>query len=282
MVSIEKKFRPLRERVYHKYLRLTAGQRCLPDFLVIGGQKCGTTSLYDYLTQHPQILPAAKKGVHYFDFYHAQGPLWYRSHFPLQRKKQAGHITGEASPYYVVHPQVPERIAQLVPNVKLIVLLRDPVTRAISHYFHEYRRGKETLSLEEALAGEEERIQPEFQQLLIDDAYRSSAFQTYSYKKRGVYYEQLSRYAESFPKERMHVIRSEDFFRRPTPVLQAVFRFLGVNDTYVPHDLTPKNIGDYAGKVSPKTIAALREYFAPHNRRLYAWLGRDLGWDRQG
>ncbi|HEY9295730.1 MAG TPA: sulfotransferase domain-containing protein, partial [Phormidium sp.] len=162
---------------------------CQPDFIIIGAQKCGTTSLYEYLIQHPQILAASKKEVHFFDLNFAKGVDWYRQQFkPVSQKS----ITGEASPYYIFHPLVPQRIYQLFPQVKLIVLLRNPVERAISHYYHEVRLGFEDLGLEDAIAQEPARLEGETAKILADETYYSYNHQHYTYLSRGVYVEQLN------------------------------------------------------------------------------------------
>jgi hypothetical protein len=144
---------------------LTRGMRLLPDFIIIGGQRCGTTSLFNYLTQHPDVFPSCPKEVHYFSIHYHKGVNWYRSHFPLVMQKsyvERGHdrrfVAGEATPYYIAHPHAPQRIAETVPEAKLIVLLRNPVDRAYSHYHYEVKNGLETLSFAEAIDREDERL----------------------------------------------------------------------------------------------------------------------------
>src|SRR5947209_1159841 len=143
----------------------SADRRALPDFLIIGAQKAGTTSLYRYLAAHPDIVASTRKEVHFFDINFWRGEWWYRSLFPLRRRLQRRPplrnrpaITGEASPYYLFHPFAPERAAQLLPDAKLIVLLRDPVERAWSHYRHEVANGRETMTFPDALAAEPARL----------------------------------------------------------------------------------------------------------------------------
>src|SRR5579885_2674785 len=138
------------------YRTITSSIRLLPDFIIIGTQRGGTTSLYAYLGQHPQIAPAVIKEVHFFDNNYERGVGWYRTQFPFLIEKsiaknigQQNFITGEASPYYLFHPHVPERAAKVVPGAKLIVLLRNPIDRAYSHYYHEVELGHEKLSFEQ-------------------------------------------------------------------------------------------------------------------------------------
>ena len=127
----------------------------LPNFLIIGAQRCGTTTLYNQLVSHPDISPATTKELHYFDINFSKGIQWYKEQFNDER------IIGEASPYYIFHPLCPKRIFDIIPEVKIIVLLRNPVERAYSHYWHEIRLGKENLSFEDAISEESSRIKNE-------------------------------------------------------------------------------------------------------------------------
>ena len=145
--------------------RLTARWRELPDFLVIGAQKAGTTALYAYLRWHPSIAGPFWKEVSFFDRHWARGEAWYRGQFPL---RSSGKLVGEASPSYVFHPLAPERVFSLVPDVKLVVLLREPGDRAYSQYQHAVALGRETLSFEDALAAEDERVRGEVERLRAD------------------------------------------------------------------------------------------------------------------
>ncbi|MFO7955055.1 sulfotransferase family protein [Thioalkalivibrio sp.] len=153
--------KPYARRIINKYGEATWSKRGLPDFIIIGAQKSGTTSLYAYLSQHPQLFPSSTKEVHFFDGgldpsvdTFKKGMPWYRAHFPLRKNMGANQRTFEASPLYIFNPLAPERIANVVPNVKIIALLRNPTERAISHFFHERRRGREPLAIDEALEKE--------------------------------------------------------------------------------------------------------------------------------
>ena len=155
----------------------TARLRTLPDYLIVGAQRAGTTTLQKHLFLHPDVMPPGRvKGVHFFDTNFGRSPLWYRSHFPTTRARAraehgTGHpvVTGEASPYYLFHPQCASRIADIIPEARIVMLLRDPVARAYSHYLHEERRGFEDLPLEEALAAEPSRLAGDEAKLLADD-----------------------------------------------------------------------------------------------------------------
>ena len=184
----------------------TAPIRPLPDYLIIGGQRCGTTALHDHLARHPAIGAAHVKEVHYFDLNYERGERWYRGHFPndvrravARRRTGVEMVCGEASPYYLFHPLVPERARALVPDARLIVLLRDPVARALSHYHHEVALGMEPLTFEEALDAEPERLDGEERRLVQFPGYASVAHQHHSYVARGHYADQLERWLGRVP-----------------------------------------------------------------------------------
>ncbi len=255
---------------------LTRRLRVLPDFLIIGAQRCGTTSLFRYLERHPSILPAAVKEVHYFDDRFPRGDSWYRSHFPLSLRMR-GHQTGEASPYYLFHPHVPRRVAEILPSAKLIALLRNPVDRAWSQYHHERRFGFETATFEEAIERETERLAGEVETMLRDESHVSLTHRHHSYLARGRYAEQLRHWSRYVPLERMLCVKSEDLYDDARSVVARTFEYL---------ELPPFEAGDYPAHnavsstaMDPETRARLVRYFAPHNEELYGMLGRDLGWD---
>jgi hypothetical protein len=264
--------------------RLQASRRVLPDFLIIGAQKSGTSSLYRYLDQHPQVRGSLPKEVHYFDGgleagvdAYALGAGWYRAHFPL-RSEMAGRKAFEASPLYLLHPLAAERIAALVPEIRLVAVLRNPTDRALSHYFHNVRnnhlrRFREDLPPFEAMAAEEARLAP----VLAAGDYKSEAFRAFTYKARGRYLEQLARYLDRFPRENLLVLRAEDLFEDPAGLMGRLADFLGI-DRARGADFKAMNVGRNREPVEPGVREALDAYFAPHNRALAAALGRDFGW----
>ncbi|GAB4291582.1 MAG: hypothetical protein Fur0025_26880 [Oscillatoriaceae cyanobacterium] len=248
----------------------------IPNFMIIGAQKCGTTSLYNYLTAHPQVIPAKQKEIHFFDNYFEKGVDWYLKQFPsIDYDKNL--ITGEASPYYIFHPHVPQRLYRLFPATKLIVLLRNPVERAISHYYMELSRGDEYLSLAEAIAKESDRVDLELAKLESDPSYYSIAHRRYSYLSRGLYREQLQRWFDWFPQEQFLILKSEDLFAHPAAIVRQVFKFLELPEYELP-EYRRYMAGNY-GQIDRGIKAALSEYFRPHNRQLEQYLGREFNWD---
>ncbi len=261
----------------------TSPLRSLPDFLIIGAQKCGTTSLYNYLAEHPNVVPAYRKEIHFFDYNQAKGDLWYRAHFPVaasmkKRRGGPGLVSGEASPFYLFHPLASERVRRTVPEARLVVMLRDPVQRAYSHYSHNLRRGTESLSFEEAIERERERLAGERERMVRDEGYYAHNYRVYSYLSRGIYVDQLRHWRTFFPEGQFLFLKSEDFFSAPAATVESVARFLGLpskgSGSYKNY-----NQGGYKG-MAASTRERLVDYFRPHNERLYEYLDRDFGWER--
>lgn len=258
--------------------------RLLPDFIVIGAQKAGTTSLFRYLSQHPCVRPALKKEVRFFDRDFGRGIGWYRTYFPsvpyksfFRRRYERAIVTGEASPDYLFYPAAARRAADVVPKARLIVLLRNPVDRAYSHYYHVLRRGFETLSFEDALEHEPKRLQSEREKLDANPRYFALGYLRYSYVSRGVYVDQLKDWLGHFPREQLLVLRSEDFFEAPEAALGKVEEFLNLPH-WQPDHFPPYNEGRYP-EMKSSTRDRLLDYFKPHNRRLYDFLGIDFAWN---
>lgn len=250
----------------------------LPDFLIIGAQKSGTTVLYRMLCPHPYVRRATQKEVHYFDHNFDKSLAWYRSHFLPPRKKRGGEtITGEASPYYIAHSLAPERVASIVPQAKLIALLRNPVDRAYSHYHFAVRKGREHLDFDEALEIEEERLQEHRERIFARQGYWPDVPGRNSYLARGIYVDQLKRWHEFFDRDQLLVLKSEDYFGNMPGTLKAVIDFLEL-PAWEPKAPPVVNKGDYKERMRPETRERLCEYFGPHNQRLYEYLGVDFGW----
>ena len=263
--------------------QLTSGLRVLPDFLILGAQKSGTTSLFQYLMQHRQIASGFKKEVHYFDWNYNKGLSWYRAFFPTRghvarRERSLGrYLCGEATPYYLFHPAVPKRVHSLLPNAKLIIVLRNPVDRAYSHYQHSVARGQEACSFEEAIVREPERLRGEEEKLLRDEAYVSEPHIRHSYFSRGCYVDQLHRWLEYYPIESFVIVRADELSEDPQRVCDAITGFLELPVQAV-RTSRRHNANKYAA-MSKSFRAELARCYREPNERLYALLGRDLGWE---
>lgn len=274
---IEHVKRPIR-RLRADYRELTGALRGLPSVLIIGAQKSGTTSLFNYLVQHPDVRSPSGKEIHYFDLHYARGIKWYRGCFPYTHQLRRGSMTLDASPYYLVHPQVPPRVAQLLPQVKLVALLRNPVDRALSHYQHELRAGRESLSFAEAIERESERLVGEEARLRNDPNYYSYNHHRYSYALRGLYVDQLRRWMQHFTRSQLLVMQSEWLFRDPAAASAAVYDFLGLPPNRLGH-YKPFLQGKYGRDMPAEVRTRLTTYFEPYNRELYRWLGEEFDWE---
>ena len=260
--------------------------RMLPGFLIVGAERCGTTSMFHVLKQHPAVSGTAlrKQEVHFFDVAYRRGLGWYQSQFPLRASARlAARGTGvapvafEASPYYMFHPLAPERIHRDLAGVKLLVLLRDPVERAYSAHANHVGHGLETESFERALELEDSRLAGEAERIIADPGYNSYCHRHYSYRVRGHYIDQLEHLEAIFGRERLLVIDSDDFFADPGPAYDEVLEFLGLpacSPAFTPQNARPR------APMPASVRAALEEHYRPYDERLAAWLGREPSWRR--
>ncbi|MFZ4520871.1 MAG: sulfotransferase domain-containing protein [Bacteroidales bacterium] len=254
---------------------ITSYLRPLPDFLIIGAQKGGTSSLFNYLNQHPGVRLPKQKEIHFFDYNYNKGLQWYRNWFPFLTF--SGKVTGEASPYYLFHPVVPRRVFCNCPNVKIIVLLRNPIDRAYSHYIMEVTKGFElSATFEEAIDMEEVRLAGEYERLIGEANDYSFNHQHFSYLSRGLYFEQIKEWMKYFPPHQFLFIRSESFFANTISELNKVFEFLNL-PIISNVDLTPENSGSYAA-MKESTRGFLEKHFNEPNNDLKNLLGEDMSW----
>jgi len=255
--------------------RPTASRHVLPDFLIIGGQRCGTTSLFEYLCRHPAVCRPVEKELQFFSYRFDRGVAWYRCHFPTV-KAARGRKVFEATPYYLLHDQAPSRAVSVVPEARLVALLRNPTERAWSHYQHNVLRGTEVLPFEEALRAESERLDPGGDG--SSDA-SSSHHKRHSYVTRGRYAEQLDRWLAVYPRNQLLVLFSEDLYRDPGATYARVLEFLGLPGHSLAEYRAHTRRGVWDGPpLSAATRTHLEHSFAPHNAHLASLLGTDLPW----
>ncbi len=245
-----------------------------PDFVIIGTQRGGTTSLHAYLGAHPLVTTPVTKELHYLTDRYERGSDWYAGQFPSSL--QRGALTGEATPYALFHPRSPHRLRDVAPAARIIVLLRNPVDRAYSHYRLERSRENESLSFTEALAAEQSRLAGEEQRLAADDTYVSHVHNHASYLSRGDYAPQLEGWFSAFPRERFLILRSEDLYECPEESFARVTSFLEL-PSLATVSFTAHNRGE--GPPLDETIRGrLMQHFAPRNDRLTELLGWDPAW----
>jgi hypothetical protein len=246
-----------------------------PDFVIIGAQRGGTTSLHAYLSAHPDVRAPATKELHFLTDRHERGLDWYLGQFPFAIP--IGAITGEATPYALFHPLAPERLARIAPRARLLALLRNPVDRAYSHYLLERSRGFENLDFAAALDAEEDRLAGEESRMCDDPTYVSEAHKHVSYVARGDYAAQLERWFARVPRDQVLVLRSEDLYERPADAFARVAAYLGIApDPDAPFAAHNRSAGP---PLDPAIRSRLAEHFAPKNARLAELLGWDPGWD---
>lgn len=258
--------------------------RALPELLIAGGQRCGTTSMYKALVQQPTIYrPVWRKGVHYFDVSFDHDLDWYRGHFPLRaqlersrRKHGTQALCFESSPYYLFHPLAGERIAASLPDVRMLILVRDPVERAYSAHAHELARGFETLPFEAALEAEAERLEGEEQRLRLEPEYESTAHRHQAYRQRGEYAPQVAKMAALLGREQVKVVDSHRFFETPGAVYSEVLDWLGVKQVRSP--VFDKYNGRPRLEMPAHVRRALDEHFVPFDEQLTPWLGHEPSW----
>lgn len=266
----------------------TSTLRQLPDFLVIGAKKGGTTSVANWLVQHPQVMPMfpraqRHKSPHYFDINYWRGDDWYLSHFPTRLSRTAhvrrtgGASVGETSPYYLFHPAAASRIRETAPDARLVAILREPVSRAYSNYWDRVATGTEDLpTFEEAIDAEEARTSGVSEGWLADPHSYSFDHDHHTYLARGRYAEQLRRYFAVFPREQLLVLPLEALKSDAAGAFRRIEDHLGLDHHAV--DLSPRNAREGYPRIRPETRERLLEYYAPHNRELAELLGEDYGW----
>ncbi len=268
----------------------TAAGRPLPDYLIVGCKRGGTTSLFNYLVRHPGVLQMYPqiRGTKSTDFFFKHGDRserWYRSHFPsegyrrkLSRDLGYRAISGEASPYYIWDPRIAAKVRSVAPDVKSILLLREPVRRAWSHYQERVQNGVEPLSFRQALDAEDARLEGELEKMAADPKYYSQAHDFYSYRTRGVYASQIRNWMASFPREQLLIIYAEDLYGDTEGTFGQVCDFLEIprismptkksfNSTWRTRDLPPDAESTW-----------LREYYAPLQSELEAVVGKPAPW----
>ncbi len=268
----------IKNKLNEQWRYLSSDFRMLPDFIIIGAARAGTTSLYNYLVQHPQILPAFRKEIHFFDYKFSKGLRWYRLHFPLKWSTRKPKLTGEATPYYMFHPLAPERIARILPNVRLICLLRHPVNRALSSYYNQLRLGLEhRKAFEEAIENEIEVIREEEQKIIKEGHDFSFTHKYHSYLSRGIYVTQLTRWLQYFKREQLLILNSEEFYENTPKVFSETIQFLGLQE-WMPDKFNPYNTGGEYPEIDSRVRERLMTYYAPYNQQLYALIGRTYNW----
>ncbi|MDP8219412.1 MAG: sulfotransferase domain-containing protein [Candidatus Theseobacter exili] len=258
--------------------------RLMPDFMIIGAQKAGTTSMYKYLVKHPCIGSCLFGETHFFDLQYSKGLYYYRAMFPTvfskwyKSLKGQRFITGESCPYYLFHPHIPKRVFEAIPAIKIIVLLRNPIDRAYSSYQHQVRKGREKNTFEQAIDIEMRDFDNETNKLINDPFYCSEKHRHFFYLSRGRYSEQIRRWMKFFPREQFLFIKSEHFFEKTEEVVNKVFSFLELPD-WTLNEYKKFNYHGRYNQVDKKTITRLQTYYSSYNKDLSLLLNEKFDWD---
>jgi len=253
----------------------TSRWRTLPDFIIIGGQRCGTTSLYAALSQHNNILPSFRKEVHFFDLQYERGTAWYRSNFPIENTI-GNRSSIEATPNYLAYPGAASRLHQVLPDGKLLVLLRDPTERTYSSWKLKVDSGYELRLFDEAIDSEIADMSTAtsdsdpIQQKSVIEGMR------FDYIRKSRYADHLRIWLELFDRSQILILQSERLFEAPKAYLKRVEDFLGI-----PKD-TSVNLPHFnktaTSSISPPVRERLRAYFAPQNDLLEQLTGQRFDW----
>lgn len=253
---------------------LTASQRSLPDFIVIGAQKGGSSALYKFICAHPKVERAFVKEPHYFSGQYTEKSLkWYKAQFPI---KKEGILVGEASPSYCTHPLAPKRIKETVPNTKLILIVRNPVERAISNYFHSVNYGVEDLAIEDAFNRPMADFESEYAKMENSEGYHSKLYHRHAYIHKGHYAFHLKKWFEHFNKKQLLIVENAHLLETPERVYQEVLEFLGL-ETFTPNAFQKHNVGK-TKQVSPELLNTLQAHFKEPNRAFFELIGKEYNW----
>jgi len=276
----------------------TRKSRILPNFIIIGAARAGTTSLYAYLITHPNVLTPVKKEINFFNYAYHDNLDWYKIYFSttveqIKIKKKNNNsicITGESSPSYFIDPRIPKRIFKKLPNMKLIVLLRNPIDRAISHYHHNVLFGIESLTFEEAINQEDSRINESHSSIKKDNfnhndtisyflkllRFQPENYFKFSYLNSGKYFEHIQNWIKIFPKNQLLILKSEDFFNNPKKYFKHVQKFLDL--PYFDLVNYNRHFEIQYPPINDNLRKSLAVYFKPHNEKLYEFLNEDFCW----
>ncbi|MGA8146934.1 MAG: sulfotransferase [Gallionellaceae bacterium] len=259
-----------------------------PEVLLVGASKCGTSSMANHLSSHPDCMAPFYKEIRYFDSSSIPANRLdeYRAHFPTRIRRRLKEWlsgrnawTADFSPTYYDHPHAPKRVLEVLgPDVKLIMLVRNPVDRAYSQYRFQRGIGNEPVEdFEKALALERQRLAGEEARQQVDAGYFSRRINHFGYLTRSLYLPYIKNWHQHFHPTQLHVVRLEDFIKSPQPVFDEICDFIGV-----PHHTISQNVHNASRMeehMSPHTRAKLVEFFQRHNREMGEYLGRDFNWD---
>lgn len=256
------------------YYGLTAKLRPLPDLIVIGAKRCGTTSLYQHLVEHPCISRSTKDNVGFFNNNFELGLNYYRSFFPMKPKnKYKKHIVFEVTTSYMQESRTAERIFKTLPDVKLLLMVRNPVDRAYS----EYNLEKNRQSFDDLAFEEMTRIREEDKNLVEGKNVELFAHGKYHLLRKSMYYQQLVPWLQLFPRDQILILSAEDYDKKTQDTYNEIFDFVGV-ERYEVKRSERVNKGKYS-KMNDETRRVLLDYFKPYNEKFFQLIGKRFDWN---
>ena len=276
------------KQIYRIYCNVLAPFHILPDFLILAPGACGTTSMLElYLRSNKEILPSKVNEITYFDQKHNKPVNWYKMFFPTILTKKIRQIlgkktlTGEATGGYILNPNAPIRIKKIMPKVKLVVMIRNPVDRTLSHYKRRVRITKEKQLLEDLIEHELKHFDEEFEEY-INNEKSISRYPLISYLTSSKYSQHIEHWLKIFPKEQFLFINANEYFKNPLKEYNKILKFLGLPPHYPKisgqRGISPKGIYNETA-IKPQTIEYLKNYFIPHNKRLFELINEEYNWN---
>ena len=259
-----------------KFKGITAAQRKLPDFLVIGGKRCGTTTLFEFLRQHQMIAEPVIDHMGFFDDNYSIGINYYKSFFPIKTEETAKKLDYDVTTSYLTSPFVAERVAKEIPNVKIIVLLRNPTSRAWSDYNASQKKDASEEEFQTYIDDELQELEAsDFEEKVSKNDYNmSEPFSNFI--KKGLYAVYLKKWLKLFPRKNFLFISTESFSKDENKVFKQIFDFLGLSNFEI-HKLQRMSKGNYE-KLNPKIKNKLDLFFAPHNDELFKLINEKYDW----
>lgn len=269
--------------LYRNYCNFTSRWRAIPSFYLIGMSASGTSSFFMNIIKHPQIYPPVKKETRFFNSNFEKGMSWYLANFPIKKFMKSSQITGEGTPAYMDYSYVPERIKNFTPHAKFIVLLRNPTERAFSIYNKRIQKGIENLPFEDAVKSELEIIKKNhYDQTSLDNSSFLDLIEGENprlYLRRSIYAPKFKNWFQIFSKpDQFIILENEELKKFPQETYNKAFKFLGLEKFKI-KKLASFNVQKNKPLMSVSTRKLLREYFKPHNERLYKIIGKRFNWD---
>jgi hypothetical protein len=269
---------------YNLFRIITSSIRVLPDFILFGGTRSGVMTLTKYIQEHPNVYTV--RNVHFFEYTSSNKVEWYKRHFPtnfyknyFKLKHKQKLVVGESTGTYLFHSEVSKRIKEHIPNVKLIVMLKNPIKTIYSRYYVFRNEGLESSSFEDVIKMEMERIKigDERNELRINNP-EFGHIVNFNYLRHCYYAEKLKNWLKEFKKEQILILTNDEFNTDIDKTLKKTFEFLDLPNHTIKNKIK-HNVGKYP-KMHESTRKLLVDYFRPHNQELYNLIGKELDWDK--